>query len=87
MKGVVAGGGWWGGSDGHMRPTPSLHNNSAGSCGYIPVLDIFSKNNLSLTAAKVKTSLALIRHGKYVSTKTFSLSAFIFYLDSSFCFL
>lgn len=43
----AAGFGQWA-SNGHMGLSPSLHNNSAGPCGYIPVLDIFSKNIPSL---------------------------------------
>lgn len=50
----AAGFGQWA-SNGHMGLSPSLHNNSAGPCGYIPALDIFSKNIPSLQPPSCKT--------------------------------
>lgn len=52
----AAGFGQWA-SNGHMGLSPSLRNNSAGPCGYIPVLDIFSKNIPSLQPHSCKIHL------------------------------
>lgn len=52
----AAGFGQWA-SNGRMGLSPSLRNNSAGPCGYIPVLDIFSKNIPSLQPRSCKIHL------------------------------
>lgn len=53
----AAGFGQWA-SNGRMGLSPSLCNNSAGPCGYIPVLDIFSKNIPSLQPHSCKIHLS-----------------------------